>query len=303
MATPNPAALPSLPAVEPTSQGLRLNTPAKINLDLLIGPRREDGFHDLDSLVTQVTLYDRIELAGREDGLVTFSCRGADCGSDDKNLALRAARLLAEQSGAREGVEIRLVKHIPPGKGLGGGSSDAAAVLAGLNKLWRIGLSTGQLMELGAQLGSDVPLFLGPPAGHMTGRGEILEHIEVHPFVAILILPACSTATAAVYREYDHMSPNKSIIHRTLEVPAVRLGPPSHWRHRLVNDLFEPALRVCPELHDLHARLQEHAGLPVCLTGSGSAMFILCDDATEAGQILGRIPSGLAELVLVKKTT
>lgn len=299
--SPDPTPLPPQPACVPTSLGLRLYAPAKLNLDLLVGPRREDGFHDLDSLVTQVTLYDQIDLAGRPDAQITFACQGADCGSDDNNLALRAAKLLAGQAGVREGADIRLTKRIPPGKGLGGGSSDAAAVLAGLNKLWRTNLPTAVLMELGAQLGSDVPLFLASPASHMTGRGELLEHIEVHPLLAILILPACSTSTPAVYREFDQLSPSKTIIHRTLEAHALRQGPPSHWRHRLVNDLFEPALRVCPELHDLHANLQQAAGIPVCLTGSGSAMFILCDNANEAARVLSKIPTGLAELVVVQK--
>ena len=306
--------MPTRPAMEAFDGGLRLHAPAKINLDLLIGPRRADGFHDLDSLVTQITLYDEIEITGRTDGQIVFSREGADCGSDEKNLALRAARVMAgaekgdsphfQTTTAKKGtvpfsgVSIRLVKHIPPGKGLGGGSSDAAAVLRGLNELWQLGLPTARLMELGAQLGSDVPLFLGPTAAWMTGRGEVLAAIEVAPFVAILVLPKESTSTAAVYKQFDMLYPDKPSLQRGFAPDVVR-DPPSQWRSHLVNDLFAPAMCVCPELRDLHRRLSAACDAPICLTGSGSAMFALFDDEPSAQRSLANLPAGLAQFVLV----
>ena len=121
--------------------GLRVAAPAKINLDLLVGPRRPDGYHDIDSLVAKITLYDELAARLREDGPVGLHCEGLDCGPIEENLALRAARLLAERAGRRVGgAEIRLAKAIPPGRGLGGGSSDAAAALVALDELWRLGL-------------------------------------------------------------------------------------------------------------------------------------------------------------------
>ena len=301
--------LPIRPAVELTPRGLRLRAPAKINLNLLVGARRADGFHSLDSLFATVTLYDELELTRRDDGRIGFSCLGADCGSDDKNLALRAARLLAGEAlagrvGGNPGVEIGLVKNIPPGKGLGGGSSDAAAVLAGLNQLWRLGLPRERLIELAARLGSDVPLFLGPPAGRMTGRGEVVQPVGIHPFVAVLILPDEATSTAEVYRAFDEVASERQAGHRQksagpnpaepageadlagrqLDAAMIHRRPPSQWRALLRNDLFAPACRVCPALGQLHGRLSAASDIPVCLTGSGSAMFIPCDDVAEAGR-------------------
>ena len=213
---------------------LRLLAPAKINLNLLVGPRGPDGFHEIDSLVAKVTLYDEIELRGREEGEIRFTCRGAGCGGDEKNLALRAARLLAEGRHVG-GVDITLSKHIPPGRGLGGGSSDAAAVLIGLNELWQLGVSAAELSALAASLGSDVPLFFGPPAARMTGRGELLEEISVHPFVAVLILPDFTCRTSAVYRAFDEAP---AAVEKQLEPPTLG-GSPSQWRAALVNQLLD----------------------------------------------------------------
>jgi 4-diphosphocytidyl-2-C-methyl-D-erythritol kinase len=281
--------------------GLRAWAPAKINLNLLVGPRRDDGYHGLDSLVAKVTLYDRIDLRPRGDGRIRFSCAGADCGPDEKNLALKAARALAAAVPASgRGVDIELHKRIPPGKGLGGGSSDAAAVLAALHELWGAPLNAGELQKLAMTLGSDVPLFLGPPASRMTGRGEVLAPIDVHPFAAVLILPACECSTAAVYRAFDDMG--KTRARETRDRPhfrppkvgsvpsfpgeqidlAVLSRPPSTWRGLLRNDLSAGALQVSPQLAVLWDGLRAAIAPPVCLSGSGSGLFVLCDDEAEA---------------------
>ena len=274
--------LPTRLRMEPAGAGgLRVRAPAKINLNLLVGPRREDGFHDVDSLVAKVTLYDRVGLHGRSDRDVTFTCAGCDCGPDEANLAYHAARLLMDETGG-SGVDIVLAKEIPPGKGLGGGSSDAAATLIGLNELWSLGLSQGELAALAGRLGSDVPLFLGPPAVRVTGRGECVEAIEVHAFVAVLVLPRIACATVEVYQAFDDAP----------EPMGQQLSPellqraPSGWRDLLVNQLSAAASRVQPELADLMAEVHARTGLPVCLTGSGSALFILCDTPAEAQHVL-----------------
>ena len=173
--------LPARPQMTAIEGGcLRVLAPAKINLNLLVGPRRADGFHPVDSLVAKVTLYDELELRPREDGQITLACEGRDCGPADSNLVLGAAKALAERTGhespQRElpGVAICLRKHIPPGGGLGGGSSDAAATLMAMNDLWRLGLGLDELSRIASQLGSDCPLFLGPPGiqSHRPGRGD-----------------------------------------------------------------------------------------------------------------------------------
>ena len=301
--------------------------PAKINLNLLVGPRRSDGFHPLDSLVAKVTLYDRIDLYPRLDGHLHLKCASADCGDPEENLALRAARLLREhcldkmgtgtdfksavaenrsQSPFCPGADIELCKNIPPGKGLGGGSSNAATVLLGLSEMWRLNAEPGELSALAAELGSDVPLFLAPSAARMTGRGEILQPINIHPFVAGLFLSDYFCGTADVYRAYDEKlgqapipndgigaSPNfpsQSGSTRQLDREVLASRPPSQWRHLLVNQLSEAAVAVCPKLGKLWKELRDALPIPMHMSGSGSALFILCDDEAELASMLPRLP-------------
>jgi 4-diphosphocytidyl-2-C-methyl-D-erythritol kinase len=269
---------------------LHLAAPAKINLNLLVGPRREDGYHPIDSFVARVTFYDEVMLVPRRDGRIVLRCTGADCGPDEENLAFRAAELLAEGRGTG-GAAIELTKRIPPGRGLGGGSSDAAAVLAGLNELWNLGLAVSHLAELARRLGSDVPFFLGKPAARMTGRGEILQPLAVHPFWAVLYLPLFPCPTAEVFRAYDRL-PDQP---REQLDPSVLTDPPSRWRGRMANQLLPAARQVSGELAIAYDRLSRALPVPVCMTGSGSGLFALCDDLAEAQAFLAAAPQDLRD--------
>jgi len=273
---------------------LRVWAPAKINLNLLVGPKRPDGYHRLDSIVARITLYDEILVRRREDGRISFRCRGADCGADQDNLALRAARLLGERFGAG-GADISLIKHIPPGRGLGGGSSDAAAVLLAINELWDLGAGAEELCSLAGRLGSDVPLFVGPPAARMTGRGEVLQAIPVHPFAAVLVLPDFACSTGQVYRAFDAAPPPDGT---QLDAALLR-EKPSRWRGLLENQLAPAAAKVAPRLGEMLDRLGNCLPQGVCLTGSGSAMFALCDDPAEAATVLARVPADVRSSCLV----
>jgi 4-diphosphocytidyl-2-C-methyl-D-erythritol kinase len=288
--------LPPRRRLEPLQGGgLRVLAPAKINLNLLVAPRGQDGYHPLDSFVAKVTLYDEIELRPRPDGQIAFGCRGADCGKDEDNLALRAARLMRDFAPAAAGADIRLTKRIPPGAGLGGGSSDAAAVLAGLNELWNLSHSREQLMQAAERLGSDVPLFLGPPAARMTGRGQRIEEVQVHPFRAVLLMPGCPCSTAEVYQKFD-LKPEPAASQLDARLLA---GPPSGWRRLLQNQLCLPACNVSPKLAEVWRRLTGRGDQLVCLTGSGSTLFMLCDDDHEAAAVLAAIPQDLRPCCLV----
>ena len=296
-----PNARENIPVLEPVSRqqtlpdgSLRVFAPAKLNLDLLVGPRRGDGFHPLDSIVVKITLFDEILLRPTCDGQITLTCRHADCGPVEKNLACRAAKLLATSAGisADVGAEIELTKRIPPGKGLGGGSSDAASVLAGLDELWRLQTPPARLGELAAELGSDVPVFLGPPAARMTGRGEVLGPAVVHGFAAVLHLPDFACATADVYRAFDSLADaGRPMIERG-EIDFAD-SPPSQWRGLLRNDLAPAAEAVCPELCRTMERIEAAVGAPVSLTGSGSAMFLLADSVDEAQALARLLPPDL----------
>lgn len=279
--------------------------PAKLNLDLLVGPLRADGFHPLDSVVVKVSLYDEIALTPREDGRIVLSCDAADCGPAGRNLAFRAATLLAEDAGKTGmlGADIRLDKHIPAGKGLGGGSSDAAAVLAGLDELWGLATPAERLAELAARLGSDVPMFLGAPASRMTGRGERLAPAAVHDFAAVLHMPEFACGTADVYRAFDAL-PGAGRPMAAREAMDLADSRPSVWRGSLRNDLTGAAKVVSPQLVRRMTLLGEACGEPVSLTGSGSAMFILADTVSDAQAVAGRVPPDLpGQTVIVQPST
>jgi len=295
--TPGVAAPPECRIRREADGTLVAAAPAKINLNLLVGPAGDDGYHPLDSIVAKISLHDTLELRPRGDGLVTLACTGCDCGPAEENLVMRAATLLA---GGRDtpGADIALHKAIPAGVGLGGGSSDAAAALAALAELWRLGLSEADLRALARQLGSDVPLFLAPACSRMTGRGEVLQPMAIHEFFVALVLPSFSCSTADVYRAYD-LAP--SPIGEQLDAGSARgprrdlpaAQPPSAWRDKLVNDLAAPARRTCPQLAELWDRLAACADVPVHLTGSGSGLFALFDTLADAQAFGSALPADL----------
>ncbi len=279
--------------------GLWVHAPAKVNLNLLVAPVRGDGFHPLDSYVAKISFYDRLKLRARSDGKIRLNCTGLDCGPSVDNLASRAAELLRASAGlAGAGADILLEKYIPPGGGLGGGSSDAAAVLAGLNELWNAGLATGDLAGLAAELGSDVPLFLAGAASRMTGRGEVIEPVKIWPFWLVLILPGLVCPTGQVYRQFDAASQSEPLEQLN---PALLAEPVSHWRALLVNHLAKPAMQLVPELAEIHDTLAAATGLPVHVSGSGSTLILLCDDQTECRQAMEKIPPEIQPLCQVAR--
>ena len=266
-----------MPMAEPADGGMLWRAPAKLNLTLSVVGRRDDGFHELDSLVAKVTLYDELLVRPRDDGRIRLTCSPFDCGPVEENLAGRAARLLLSRAGGG-GADINLTKRIPPGSGLGGGSSDAAAALAALNELWRLNLPTRRLSELAAELGSDVPLFLNGPAARIRGRGERVEPVEVQPFFALLWMPELSCPTAEVYAAYDRLAGRNG-------TPAGGGGPR--------NDLEPAASEICPELGEIASKLSAATGLEARLTGSGSAMFVLAENERQARAAADALPDDL----------
>jgi len=280
------------PEYEWTDAGALLwRAPAKLNLALRVVGRREDGFHEIDSVVCKVSLYDELRLRPRRDGAVRLRCRGFECGPVRKNLVHRAAVLLRERFGG-SGADIALTKRIRPGSGLGGGSSDAAATLKALDRLWELHLGHEELMGLAAELGSDVPLFLGGPAARIRGRGEAVQPVRVGDFRALVYMPELACRTAEVYAAWDAPVPARGGPAGGA-IPQGLDGPPSRWEGGLFNDLRLPAERVCPRLASVGRELAAAVGRSIHLTGSGSALFVLFDDENEAGEALRRLPRGL----------
>src|SRR5438045_753982 len=188
---------------EPAGNGTAVTAwaPAKVNLFLEVVGKRPDGFHELRTLMAAVSLYDTLTFAPAPPGPIRLSCPGVPLSTGPENLVVRAAEALRRYAGTDAGADVVLTKRIPLAAGLAGGSTDAAATLVGLNRLWGLGLSRAELMPLAAGLGSDVAFFLAPPCAWCTGRGEV---VEPWPLGArlhlVLVAPPFGLGTADVYR-------------------------------------------------------------------------------------------------------
>lgn len=250
----------------PAAQLLGLPAPAKLNLFLHVLGQRADGYHLLQSAFMLIDWQDTIDLTLRRDGRISRTQEGEGAGdlpADD--LCTRAAQALQQATGCRYGAHIHLRKHIPMQAGMGGGSSNAATVLLGLNRLWHTGLSRAQLQSIGLSLGADVPFFLFGRNAWAEGIGEALQPIELPPARFVVAQPPAGLATAAIFSAPD----------LPRHTPAVStsdfLSSASPWSFGR-NDLQIPAQRLCPAIADTIAWLAE-LGLQARMTGSGSAVF------------------------------
>jgi 4-diphosphocytidyl-2-C-methyl-D-erythritol kinase len=271
-----------------------VRAPAKINLHLEVLRRRPDGYHDLETLMVAVGLYDSLAFEEDPSGALRLECDLPSLSTGPDNLICRAAALLRERTGCTKGAAIRLWKRIPMAAGLAGGSSDAAAALLGLSRLWRLDLRREELARLGAELGSDVAFFFHLPAAWCTGRGEVIEPVRLgRPLHLVLAWPGLGLATADVFRNLTvPESPSSGGALRE----AVAAGDPEGIAARLHNRLQPTAERLQPAV----ARLREHlealpgvrlAGSGVLMSGSGTAVFALCHGAADALHLLRSLRS------------
>lgn len=262
-----------------TGIGLQVQSPAKVNWNLRVIGKRKDGFHEIESLVSAVTLYDDLTFTGRSDSIIELTCENTNVPTGEGNLVWRAATLLSKQSGCNLGVACHLTKRIPLGGGMGGGSSNAATTLLALNQFWSLGWPLDRLLPLAAQLGSDVPFFLYGGTGIISGRGEIIRpaHLGWHGWI-VLIMPKFPVSTPAVYSQWRPDEERGS----ELKVEPQPAGNARAWMEHTFNMLEKPAMHVCPELKILLERSTEIVKRPVRVSGSGSTLFTAFDDVAEA---------------------
>ena len=251
--------------------------PAKVNLVLRVGPPRRDGFHDVLSLMVPLDLADTVEVTVRERaGGVTCRVPGRPDLDGEENLAARAALLVKERFARPNAVAIRIVKRIPVTAGLGGGSSDAAAVIRALARAFRI-RDAAALAALAAELGSDVPFFLGPGAAWARGRGERLAEAAVPPLDLVLVYPedpALAIRAGEAYRWLDERRAGRKV-----SIPT-RVG---RWRPAtLANDLEGPCLEKHPVLSTLLGWLVGAGATKAIMSGSGPTVFGLFRTRVEA---------------------
>ena len=264
---------------------LTISAPAKLNLTLDVLSRRPDGYHELAMVMQTVDLCDTVHLRQEGEGPFSVASDLDYLPNDQRNIAAVAARALAEAVGrGLEGLSIRLEKRIPVGAGTAGGSSDGAAVLLGLNRLWNAGLTLGQLMDIGARVGSDVPYCVLKGTARARGRGELLTPLPALPGCAIVMCkPPFSVSTPELFGRIDC---RKLRCHPDTEgmLKALAEGDLPGVARRLYN-VFEdvvPAHRRGP-LADIRETLLRHGALGACMSGTGPTVFGLFDREERAG--------------------
>ena len=253
--------------------------PAKINLSLRVLGRRAEGFHDLESLMCPVSVFDTLDVTRRAAGGLEFVCDDATLSAGDDNLVVRAARLFCGACGVEPRVRIALTKRIPHGAGLGGGSSDAATTLLALDRLFETQLSRDALAALAAELGSDVPFFIYESAAVIRGRGERVEPFAFpHALPLLLIKPPFGVPTPWAYSRWKD----------ACEIPGGPYVAQTFPWGELVNDLERPVFEKYIFLADLKRWLlaqPEAAG--ALMSGSGATVFALLrakEDALPLGE-------------------
>jgi 4-diphosphocytidyl-2-C-methyl-D-erythritol kinase len=257
---------------------VQVRAPAKINLSLRILRRRDDGFHEIETLIAPISLADELQIE-RSD-TIAFECDDPSLPSDANNLVVRAAQSFFERAGIRAGVRIKLRKRIPHGAGLGGGSSDAASTLLALNDLFEQALASDELLHIAAEIGSDVPFYLARSAAVCRGRGEIVTAASAPRLRLLLIKPEFGVATASAYARWK----------RSRELPNVEYAPHIFSGLEFVNDLERPVFERFPFLARLKMwlRQQEEVGAAL-LSGSGSTVFAALRDDADADAVAERV--------------
>ncbi len=261
------------------TQTISLTAPAKINLSLRILGKRPDGFHELETLMAPIGLADTIEVSHGTGHGITLTCNDPELPTDSNNLCVKAAEAFRVATGLDHGIAITLLKRIPHGAGLGGGSSDAAAVLKGLNELFDEPLVNEELHQIAASLGSDVPFFLTSGPAWCRGRGEILEEASALPKRNLLLIkPPFPVPTAWVYKKYAELKESG----KPLTQPEKQfLGD-----LEIVNDLEAPVFHKYLLLPVMKTWLREKPGVEAAfMTGSGSTMVAVMAPEVTTEQI------------------
>lgn len=274
--------------------------PAKVNLFLEVLGKRPDGYHDIATLMVAVRLFDTLVFRQRSSGEIDLRCNRRDLPAGPDNLVVRVAKLLKERTGFPGGASIRLVKRIPMQAGLAGGSTDAAATLASLNVLWQLGLPDSELANLGGQLGSDVPFFVQTTAAWCTGRGEKVTPARLgRPLDFVVCCPPVGVVTAEAYRKVQ--VPTKPASGEEVR-QALEKGDVEEIGRHLNNRLQEVSESLCPAVAECRQRLTRFKPAGVLMSGSGSSVFALCRDRSEAQRIAQEVQRGIEGAVFVVRT-
>jgi 4-diphosphocytidyl-2-C-methyl-D-erythritol kinase len=265
-------------------QAMQVVAPAKINLRLNVLGRRNDSFHEIETLIAPISLADEIGIK-KQARWIDVTCDDPSLPCGDENLVVRAAKAFFETTSTHGGVKIKLQKKIPQGAGLGGGSSDAAATLVALNRLFETDLSRDQLAKLGSTIGSDVPFFIFESAAVCKGRGELVSPVKLPGRLSLLLLkPGFGVSSAWAYSRWQDSK----------EIPGIIYQPQEFAGQSFVNDLERPVFEKFVFLAELKMWLLKQPEIGAALmSGSGSTMFAVLHENAEADVLAKRAKAEL----------
>jgi 4-diphosphocytidyl-2-C-methyl-D-erythritol kinase len=292
-----------------------VRVPAKINLQLAVGPPRPDGYHGLVTVFHAVSLFDEVTVTPAKTDSVTVTGEGASLVPEDSdNLALRAVRVLRQafaqhrDAAALGGVAVTIAKRIPVAGGMAGGSADAAAALVACNELWGTGLSQPDLCALGSQVGSDVAFAVLGNTAVGQGRGELLTPVQTPAETTyhwVLALADGHLSTPKVFRELDRQRQSSEVAEPALSadlMQALNAGDPIKLGAALTNDLQEPALTLFPALRKTLAAGIEAGALSALISGSGPTCFFLTETADQATTLANKLSSARVSRAVTSAT-
>jgi 4-diphosphocytidyl-2-C-methyl-D-erythritol kinase len=280
-------------------ESIALRAPAKVNLRLEILGKRPDGYHEIKTWIYPISLADDLHIERVKTSHITISSASPELPLGEENLAYRAAALFIQESGLPGGVRIEIIKHIPLAAGLGGGSSDAAAVLKAMNLLWETKIPLAGLMEMSARIGADCPFFVAGKAAIMGDKGErVVSYLPLLEAWMVLINPGLPLYTKQVY-EQGKWGLTKQGEDTKISMPPQQLETMGKF---LRNDLEGPASELLPVIGTLKGRLREVGASGVSMTGSGPTVFGLFGTEGEARQAARDLKMEQGWVCLVAKT-
>ena len=267
---------------------------AKVNLFLKVLNKRPDNYHNIESLFERINLCDKITIKNRQDNLIKITCDHPGVPVNGSNLCFKAAKLLQDEFGIEKGLDIGISKRIPVGAGLGGGSSNAASVLTGLNKLWKLNLSKAKLVKLASNLGSDVAFFVyDAHFAVANGRGEkirVLDKLNKVRLWHILIVPKIHVSTPLIYSKFDQFSGLTKTASNVKILTSILVR--SHLISNpglLFNSLEQVTLKLYPEVRRVKKTLKAFGLENVLMSGSGGAVFGIVSSGEKAAALVKRI--------------
>ena len=279
---------------------LTVLSPAKLNLVLDVLGKRPDGFHELKTIFERISLADRITLTRTQTGKIRIRCSHPQVPKGPGNLVFKAAQMLAQDFSISEGLDINIIKNIPVAAGLAGGSSNAAAVLSGLNRLWQLGLNKAQLVKYAARLGSDVAFFLyDTPYALGTGRGELIKPINVRTKLwHVLVTPRVKMLTKEVFARLKLKLTNKKDNVNIL-LPFLRKGDLTRLAGSLSNDLEPAILSLRPDFIYIKNKLLDAGAMGVCFSGSGPSVFACVGSQQHAESLRAKFDRRYTQVFVV----